>query len=107
MTITRRNVLASLLAAPAGLRGAAEGDGYIALFDGRSLDGWKASENSGSWKVIDGQLAADGPRSHLFYSGTLQNADLKNFELSLEFMTRPLANSGVYFHTRFQEQGFP
>ena len=107
MTITRRNVLASLLAAPAGLRAAAESDGFLSLFDGKSLTGWKPSENSGSWKVVDGQLAADGPRSHLFYDGPIRNADFKNFELSLEFMTRPLANSGVYFHTRYQEKNWP
>jgi hypothetical protein len=107
MTISRRNVLASLLAGPAGLRVAAQSEGWISLFDGKSLQGWKASENSGSWKVVDGQLAADGPRSHLFYDGPVRNGDFRNFELSLEFMTRPLANSGVYFHTKYQEKNWP
>jgi hypothetical protein len=107
MSLTRRNALASLLAAPAGLRAAAEGEGWISLFDGKSLNGWQPSENTGSWKVVDGHLAADGPRSHLFYAGPVKNAEFRNFELSLEFMTRPLANSGVYFHTAFQQKDWP
>ncbi len=41
-------------------------DGWVELFDGRSLEGWRPSENKDSWKVVDGQLSADGPRSHLF-----------------------------------------
>jgi hypothetical protein len=77
------------------------------LFDGKTLNGWKASEAPGSFKVIDGQIACDGPRSHLFYVGPDGNADFKNFELSVEVMTRDGANSGVYFHTAFQAEGFP
>ncbi|HVW85222.1 MAG TPA: family 16 glycoside hydrolase, partial [Bryobacteraceae bacterium] len=60
-----------------------------------------------SWKAADGQLAADGPRSHLFYTGPVQNAVFKNFELEVEAMARPGCNSGVYFHTKYQEKGFP
>lgn len=92
-------------AALAAVRGA--DDGWVELFNGRSLDGWRPSENKDSWKVIDGQLAADGPRSHLFYTGPVKEANFKNFELEAEVMTSPLCNSGVYFHTAFQEKGFP
>ena len=34
-------------------------------------------------------------------------ADFKNFELEVEALARPLCNSGVYFHTAYQETGFP
>src|SRR5262249_20783529 len=77
------------------------------LFSGKNLDGWRASENQGSWKVVEGQIEADGPRSHLFYTGPVRNADFRNFELEVEAMARPLCNSGVYFHTAYQEKGFP
>jgi hypothetical protein len=77
------------------------------LFDGRSLAGWKASEHPDSFKVVDGCIACDGPRAHLFYVGSDGNADFKNFELAAEVMTRKGANSGIYFHTGFQESGFP
>ena len=77
------------------------------LFDGKSLEGWKASDPAGSFHVADGQIVCDGPRSHLFYVGPEGRADFKNFELSAEVMTHNGANSGLYFHTVFQPQGFP
>ncbi len=99
---TRRAFLASAAAVPL-----CAGDDWVELFDGRSLNGWKPSENKGSWKVIDGQLAADGPRSHLFYAGPVRGASFKNFELEVEARARHRANSGVYFHTKYQEEGWP
>ncbi|HEY3442226.1 MAG TPA: family 16 glycoside hydrolase [Paludibaculum sp.] len=103
--ISRRHFAAALAASTLTLK-AAPGD-WVPLFDGRTLNGWKPSENLGSWKVIDGALAADGPRSHLFYNGPVKSAAFRNFELEVEVMAAPLANSGVYFHTAFQEKGFP
>ena len=88
---------------------AAQGEeGWISLFDGKSLDGWRASENADSFSVVDGAIRAMGPRSHLFYvGGEGQTADFKNFEFSAECMARAGANSGLYFHTAFQEDGWP
>ncbi len=80
---------------------------WIELFDGHSLDGWTPSENKASWKVIDGTLAANGPRSHLFYNGPTGAADFQNFQLEVELTTKPQCNSGIYFHTAYQETGFP
>jgi len=80
---------------------------WQSLFNGNDLTGWKASENQGGFKVVDGVIAFDGERSHLFYVGEVAGADFKNFELKVEVMTKPQANSGIYFHTEFQEQGFP
>jgi hypothetical protein len=57
--------------------------------------------------VVEGQLAAEGPRSHLFYTGPVQGAVFRNFELEVEVLTRPACNSGVYFHTAYQERDFP
>ena len=86
---------------------AADSSGWISLFDGQSLDGWKASENPGGFKVVDGTITFDGKRSHLFYDGKIYGADFKNFELKAEVFTKPLANSGIYFHTAYQEKDFP
>jgi hypothetical protein len=80
---------------------------WITLFDGKTLDGWKASENPLSWQIIDGALAAKGPRSHLFYSGTVADHKFKNFELSLDVKAEGDANAGIYFHTKYQEKGWP
>ncbi|WP_438479213.1 3-keto-disaccharide hydrolase [Oleiharenicola lentus] len=81
--------------------------GWVSLFDGKSLDGWKANESPQTFAVVDGVLVVNGPRSHLFYVGPVANHDFKNFELSLEVMTFPKANSGVYLHTEWQDKGWP
>ena len=107
-TLTRRDVLALLLAAPAAPRAFCDvSDGWISLFDGKSLNGWKASEHEGTFSVTDGQIVVHGDRSHLFYVGPEHRADFKNFEFTANVMTRPGANSGVYFHTAYQPSGFP
>jgi len=85
-------------------RAAAE-DGWITLFDGTSLDGWKASENTDAWSLADGILTANGKRSHLFYEG--DQAPFKNFELKVEVMAKNKSNSGVFIHTKWQDQGWP
>ena len=106
--LTRREMLAMLLAAPAAGRCWAEdASGWVPLFDGKTLNGWKASEHEGTFKVVDGGIVAQGERSHLFYVGPVHGADFRNFELAAEIKTMPGANSGVYFHTAFQPSGFP
>ncbi|PID91677.1 MAG: hypothetical protein CSA96_06960 [Bacteroidetes bacterium] len=82
-------------------------DEWISLFDGHSLEGWKASENEASWKVEDGAIVTAGPRSHLFYDGKVNGHRFRNFELSLEVLTTKGSNSGVYVHTAFQQDGWP
>ncbi|MEA1951576.1 MAG: DUF1080 domain-containing protein, partial [Planctomycetota bacterium] len=73
-------------------------DGWVSIFDGKTLDGWKASERPESFRVEDGAIVVNGSRSHLFYDGPLANHDLKNFEFKADVMTMPKANSGIYFH---------
>ena len=80
---------------------------WQSLFDGKSLEGWKASENKDTFTVRNGMIVADGPRSHLFYVGPVGDANFKNFELKADVMTKPGSNSGIYFHTEYQETGWP
>ena len=82
-------------------------DGWISLFDGESLTHWRASDLPGSFRVEDGVIVAEGPRSHLYYVGTIPGGELTNFEFSAEVQTFPGANSGIYFHTRWQDSGWP
>ena len=82
-------------------------DGWITLFDGKSLEGWQPSENKDSWKVEDGMLVTRGPRSHLFYKGNGSNNIFKNFEFVADVKTTPLSNSGIYLHTTYQDSGWP
>jgi len=80
---------------------------FFDLFNGKSLDGWTVSENPGSFIVRDGMLVCQGPRAHLFYDGDVEGAEFQSFELVAEVMATPGANSGIYFHTQFQEKGWP
>jgi hypothetical protein len=81
--------------------------GWISLFDGKSLDGWKINENPASFKVEDGAIVVNGNRSHLFYMGTVMYHNFKNFQFKATVKTMPGSNSGMYFHTVFQDEGFP
>ena len=105
ITLAARAILCLLCNFLPATAGAAAG--WHPLFNGKDLTGWKASENQDSFKVVDGAIAFDGQRSHLFYVGEVQHADFKNFELKADVRTRPLANSGIFFHTEFQEKDFP
>ena len=81
-------------------------DGFTALTDGKSFAGWKtATENSDTWKFEEGAFVTRGSRCHLFYVGDAQ--PFKNFDLKVEVMTEPGANGGIYFHTKYQETGWP
>jgi hypothetical protein len=82
-------------------------EGWISLFDGATLNDWKASENKASFTVRDGAIVANGPRSHLFYVGPVENAMFTDFELKVDVMTKPASNGGIYFHTEYQHEGWP
>lgn len=86
---------------------AAIGAEWQSLFDGKSLNGWRASDEPGTFSVKDGAIVVKGPRSHLFYVGPVGGASFKDFELELKVKTFLNANSGVYFHTDWQEKGWP
>ena len=97
--------LSLFVAACAGTRNTS--DEWISLFNGQDLTGWRASEKEGTFSVRDGAIVVKGPRSHLYYVGPVQNHDFKNFEVKADIMTKPGSNSGFYFHTQFQEDGWP
>lgn len=102
-----RRTLTPLLLALTAVAGSAQTDGWVSLFDGKTLDGWKASENPSTFSVADGAIVVAGPRSHLYYVGPVNNHVFTNFEWKADVMTTPGSNSGMYFHTEFQEGGWP
>jgi len=81
--------------------------GWFVLFDGKTLNNWKFSDKEGTFSVKDGIIVVHGNRSHLFYDGPVQNHNFKNFDLKVDIMTEPGANSGIYFATEYQAVGFP
>jgi hypothetical protein len=71
--------------------------GWKSMFDGKTLDGWKASENDGSWSVKDAAIVGDGQRSHLFY----MLEECENCEFKAQVKLNHSGNSGMYFRTAF------
>jgi hypothetical protein len=100
-------LLAALVAFSLSAFAADSKDGWISLFDGKSLDGWKASDKPGTFSVENGEIIVHGERSHLFYLGDVNGHDFKNFEVKADVMARHGSNSGFYFHTAWQETGWP
>jgi hypothetical protein len=120
-------LLLAALAAPARAD-----DGWVQLFNGKDLSGWKIHpkangafaeiipiEKDGKllgydaklrkdgstvhlWRVEDGLLIGSGPSSHLFS----ERDDYTDVEYRVEAMINDHGNSGQYFRTRF-EGGFP
>src|SRR5450432_4612726 len=82
-------------------------DSWLSLFDGKSLAGWKVGDNASTFSADSGMIIVHGSTAHLFYEGDVQQHHFKNFEFKADVMTMPGANSGIYFHTQFQQGGWP
>ena len=83
-------------------------DGFVSIFNGKDLSGWKSNEETpGCFSVEDGALKVSGGRAHLFYFGAAGKASFTDFELKLKVKTSPGANGGVYFHTEYEDKGWP
>jgi hypothetical protein len=82
-------------------------EGFVSIFDGKTLDGWKINQAPETFAIEDGAIRANGDCSHLFYVGKVNDGKFKNFELRLDVMTRKNSNGGVFIHTVYQEKGWP
>lgn len=80
---------------------------WQSLFNGEDLSEWTINENPETFSVKDRMIIANGNRSHLFYSGPVNNADFKNFEFKAKVKATDRSNSGIFIHTKFQEEGWP
>ena len=106
MTLAMTLLLSVTLALPAAAdKKDKTEEGFTRLDDGKSFKGWKINESEDSWAIEEGAFRARGPRSHLFYVG--DDKPFVNFELRVDVMTRKNSNGGIYFHTKFQETGWP
>ena len=97
---------AALVTATAPLLAGEVEPGFTPLSDGKTFNGWKlAEENKDTWTIQDGAFVARGNRCHLYYEG--DEKPFKNFHLKVDVMTDPNSNGGIYFHTKYQPQGWP
>lgn len=107
----KRITLSALCFCAAMLAASAE-DGWISLFNGKDLTGWKSNVDTEKkpadvFSVKDGELVVNGGRAHLFYVGADGKASFRNFEFKAKVKTTAGSNGGIYFHTAFQETGWP
>jgi hypothetical protein len=68
--------------------------GWKLLFDGKTLDGWKAALQATAFAVESGNLACNGKGGGWIYFEKEQFGD---FELRMDFKVSPGANSGLFF----------
>jgi hypothetical protein len=88
------------------LAGAACGQTWTTLFDGKTLNGWQArattaAPKTGDWKVADGALVCGGGGAGWIAT----NDTFRDFRLQLEFRGAATVNSGVFL--RSQKEGEP
>jgi Domain of Unknown Function (DUF1080) len=82
-----------------------EGDkGWVQLFNGKDLTGWKTHPKApGQWEVKDGAIVGSGEKvSHLFS----ERDDYENFRFRIEAKISDKGNSGQYIRTQFGA-GYP
>ena len=83
-------------------------EGFRSIFDGESLDGWKAKDMS-YWSVEDGAITGMSTKDHpckLNQFIVWQGGDVADFELKLKFrVSGNGCNSGVQFRSKIKENG--
>ena len=100
-------VLASL--APAALSHGAEEaakppEGFVALFDGRTLDGWQGDRRV--WSVRDGAITGQTTSETRLRENNflIWKDQVEDFELRLKFRLEG-GNSGIYYRARKRPEG--
>ena len=79
-------------------------EGWILLFDGKSMDGWRkcnATEMAANWEINDeamkvkqGQRAGSGQGGDILYA----TEKFSNFELSIDWKIAKEGNSGIFYY---------
>ncbi len=83
-----------------GLGGPTPPQGFVALFDGKTLRGWAYHGKGGAWDVHDGALRYTG-KGRGYLETTKSYGD---FELDLEWRLPPRGNSGVFLRLALEEK---
>ena len=95
----------SLLCTATLLLGSARGadDGFVNLFDGKTLEGWVQRSGTAEYRVEDGAIVG---RTVLGTGNTFLCTKKKygDFVFEFEFKVAPAMNSGVQFRSEFYEK---
>jgi hypothetical protein len=74
------------------------GQGWVSLFNGKDLTGWRVVGGKGGWWVKDNELFVDrGPPGAREPGWLMTEREYADFVLRLEFNLRPRADTGVAF----------
>jgi hypothetical protein len=77
--------------------------GYVSVFNGKDLTGWKTHpDDKAKWEVVDGTITASGPTGHLFS----EKGNYENVSFRIEAKINDGGNSGQYVRATFQKS-FP
>ena len=77
-------------------------EGWMLLFDGASLDGWRGYDRStlpGGWAAEEGTLTRVGPGGDIVYDRVF-----RDFELTFDWRVPPGGNSGVFYRAAEGEE---
>ncbi|HEX4684464.1 MAG TPA: DUF1080 domain-containing protein [Gemmatimonadaceae bacterium] len=85
--------------APALIRATPQWGEALALFDGKTLNGWKTQGGQGQWSVVNGILTSAKSGANLVSDRTFTD-----FKLHVEFRYPKNGNSGVYLRGRYEVQ---
>jgi hypothetical protein len=104
--ILSAGLLAALIAVPAPAADDAKSGatGFVALFNGSDLTGWKThpDDKETKWEVKDGAIVGTGKAGHLYS----ERDDYQNFVYRMEAKINDHGNSGQYFRAKYAK-GFP
>ena len=93
---------AALAQQPNTLSDAEKNEGFVLLFDGKSLDGWDGDSNI--WSVADGmivgQTGAEGPKKLTYNTFlTYKKKEFGNFVLRFDIKLSEAGNSGMQYRS--------
>jgi len=84
-----------MLAAGPVMAGPPEGEGWVSLFDGKDLSGWKVPEGDGGhWKVVDGVIDYDAQSEAKGNKNLWTEEEFGNFVLHIEWRLK--RTTGLY-----------
>ncbi len=83
-----------------------QADGFVAIFDGKTLDGWHAvpKECAPDWSVREGAIVGTGSANRLAYL-VYKDEHLTDFELVLSYRLPGEGNTGVEIRSQVDRTG--
>lgn len=85
---------------PGFVSGQKKKDGFVSIFDGKTLNGWEGDKNY--WRVENGSIVGEITPDKLLKTNTFiiwRGGETKDFELKLEYRISKDGNSGINYRS--------